>query len=61
MISAQGDRSISPEKGLFMRSLRTIFVLTSLVLLLSSTAFSQAVNGTIVGTVTDAADSGACR
>ncbi len=37
-----------------MRDLRRIFLLLSLALLLTSAAFSQAVNGTIVGTVTDA-------
>ena len=37
-----------------MRDLRKIFVVLSLALLFTSTAFSQAVNGTIVGTVTDA-------
>ncbi len=37
-----------------MRDLRKIFVLLSLALLIAGSAFSQAVNGTIVGTVTDA-------
>lgn len=37
-----------------MRDLRKIFVLLSLALLIAGAAFSQAVNGTIVGTVTDA-------
>src|ERR1017187_1603613 len=37
-----------------MRDLRKIFVVLSLALLFISAAFSQAVNGTIVGTVTDA-------
>ena len=37
-----------------MFDLRKIFVLISLALLIGGVAFSQAVNGTIVGTVTDA-------
>src|ERR1700752_3405174 len=36
-----------------MRDLRKAFVLLALALLLSSAAFGQMVNGTIVGTVTD--------
>ena len=37
-----------------MRDLRKIFALLLLAILCASVAFSQAVNGTIVGTVTDA-------